>query len=224
MNLKSVYKQNQTFFLGYFFLLAIAIFVLVADSKKTAFLLLNPYHSDLLNYFFIGVTFIGDGFFSIIVCLVLLLFKKKFLSFMVFTSFATSGILTQVLKAFISEGRPAIFLKKSNYPYFIDHVTLHNFHSFPSGHTTSAFALVAILAFATKNKKYCLPLLALGALVGYSRIYLGQHFLLDVAVGSFIGVAFSIICWIYFQKYFNKIEPALSNDDEPLLLKEDMKK
>lgn len=214
MTLKSVYKQNQTFFLGYFFLLIIVIFLLATDTKKATFLLLNPYHSDFLNYFFIGVTFIGDGFFSIIICLILLLFKNRFLSFMIFVSFATSGIFAQVLKAFISEGRPAMFLKNSNYPYFIDHVTLHNFHSFPSGHTTSAFALVAILAFALKNKKYAIPLVALGAMVGYSRIYLGQHFLLDVTVGSFIGVIFSIICWILFQKYFNKIEPVLPNDDE----------
>ncbi|MEO8819293.1 MAG: phosphatase PAP2 family protein [Ginsengibacter sp.] len=223
MTLKSVYKQNQTFFLGYFFLLIIAIILLVIDTKKAAFLLLNPYHSDFLNYFFIGVTFIGDGFFSIIICIVALLFKKRFLSFMIFVSFATSGIFAQVLKAFIREGRPAMFLKNSNYPYFIDHVTLHNFHSFPSGHTTSAFALVAILAFALKNKKYAIPLVALGALVGYSRIYLGQHFLLDVTVGSFVGVIFSFFCWIVFQKYFNKIEPVLPNGEKPIVLKDEMK-
>lgn len=206
MTLKSVFKQNQTFFIGYFFLLAVAIILLIFDTKKEAFILLNPYHSVFLNYLFIGVTFLGTGFFSIIICLALALFKKTFLSFIVFVSFATSGIAAQLLKAFISEGRPAMVFKKSNYPYFIEHVTLHNFHSFPSGHTVTAFALASILAIAIKNKKYSIPLLLFGTLVGYSRIYLGQHFLLDVAVGSLIGILFSIICWIFLAK----MEPAFT--------------
>jgi len=208
MPLKFVYKQNQTFFLGYFFLLIIAIFLLTTDTKKAVFISLNPYHSDLLNYFFIGITYLGNGFFPIIICLILLLFKKPFLSFMVFATFATSGIAAQVLKAFIYEARPAMLLKNSDYPYFIDHVTLHNFHSFPSGHTATAFALATILAVAIKNKKFSIPLLLFGTLVGYSRIYLGQHFLPDVAVGSLIGVFFSILCWILF----NKMEPAFTKD------------
>jgi membrane-associated phospholipid phosphatase len=206
MTLKSVYKQNQSFFLGYFFLLIVASFVLLGDSKKAGFILLNPYHTNFLNYLFEGFTLIGDGIFSVVVCLALLLMKKRNLSFMVFVSFAISGIVAQVLKAFISEARPALFLKKGSYPYFIDHVTLHNFHSFPSGHSTSAFALVAIIAFAVKDKKYAIPLLALGALVGYSRIYLGQHFLQDVVAGSLIGVLFAIICWIGFAKVYEKLK------------------
>ncbi len=202
MTLQSVYKQNQSFFLGYFFLLVIVVFILLTNNKEAGFVLLNPYHSDFLNFVFEGITLLGDGFFSVAFCLALLLAKKRHLSFIVFVSFATSGIFAQVLKDFISEARPALFLQKTNYPYFIDHVTLHNFHSFPSGHSTSAFALVSIIAFAVKDKKYAIPLLMLGALVGYSRIYLGQHFLLDVSVGSFIGVLFSIICWVGFQKFY----------------------
>jgi len=124
---------------------------------------------------------------------------------MIFSSFAISGIVTQIFKLFISEARPGLFLAKTNYPYFIEHVTLHNFHSFPSGHSTSAFALVAILSFAIKNKNYSILFLIIGALVGYSRIYLGQHFITDVAIGSIIGVLFSIICWIWFEKYFKRI-------------------
>lgn len=167
---------------------------------------MNPYHTDFLNYVFEGFTLIGDGIFSVIVCLFLLLIKKRYLSFMVFISFATSGIVTQVLKAFISEARPALVFKKGSYPYFIDHVTLHNFHSFPSGHSTSAFALAAIMAFAVKDKKYSLLFLGLGSLVGYSRMYLGQHFLQDVVAGSLIGVFFSIICWIGFQSFYNDLK------------------
>ena len=215
MTLKSVYKQNQSFFLGYFSLLIVAVFVLLADSKKAGFILLNPYHTDFLNYFFEAVTLVGDGFFSVAVCLVLLIIKKRHLSFMIFASYATSGIVAQILKAFISEARPALFLKKGSYPYFIDHVTLHNFHSFPSGHSASAFALAAIIAFAIKDKRYSIPFLGIAALVGYSRIYLGQHFLHDVVAGSLIGVVFAIICWIGFAQFYERLNKKRRNHIGP---------
>lgn len=206
MTLKSVYKENKTFFFGYFFLLIVVVIVLITDSKRAVFILLNPYHSPFLNFVFEGVTLLGDGIFSVLFCIVLLFIKKRYLSFIVFLSFATSGIAAQVLKDFISEARPALFLKSTEYPYFIDNVTLHNFHSFPSGHSTSAFALVTIIAFAVKDKKYAIPLLALASLVAYSRIYLGQHFLLDVTAGSLLGVLFSVMCWIFFQKFYEDLK------------------
>lgn len=202
MALKSLFKQNRLFFFGYLILLIVAFFVWVLETKKGAFLFLNPFHSDFLNFVFIGITLIGDGFFSVALCIILFIMRRKYLAIIIFISFATSGIFAQILKYFISEARPALLLEKANYPYFIENVTLHNFHSFPSGHSASAFALFAVLSFAVEKKSYSILFLAFAALVGYSRIYLGQHFISDVAVGSFIGVAFSIISWLYLQRYF----------------------
>lgn len=208
MTLKSVFKQNQYFFFGYLLLLMISIFIWVFYSKPDGFILLNPYHTPFLDYVFMGLTILGDGIFSVVLAIILFFLKKRFVSLMVFTTFALSGIFAQILKMFISEARPGLFLAKTNYPYFIENVTLHNFHSFPSGHSTSVFALVAILSFSLENKKYSLLLLTVAALVGYSRIYLGQHFITDVAIGSIIGVLFSILCWIWFEKYFKRISAA----------------
>lgn len=205
MTIKSVYKENRSFFLTYFLILVIAFFIMFAHSKADGFVLINFYHTSFLDFAFEGITLLGDGFFSVAFCLVLLLVKKRYLSFMIFISFATSGIAAQVLKAFISEARPALLLERSNYPYFIENVTLHNYHSFPSGHSATIFALVSIIAFANRDKKYAIPLLLLGALVGYSRMYLGQHFMVDVTVGSLIGVIFSIISWMVFYSFYEKL-------------------
>jgi membrane-associated phospholipid phosphatase len=166
---------------------------------------MNPLHHNYLDFFFIPVTYLGDGLFVIALALILFFIKKKFLSLMIVSSYLLSGIIAQVLKYFIEEARPAYYLEKTNYPYFIDGVTLHNFHSFPSGHTASAFALAAVLSFFVKNKSYSLFFLIIAALVGYSRIYLGQHFMDDVLAGSAIGLLSSIICWIYFEKTFKKL-------------------
>ncbi len=205
MTLKTLYKQNKIFFIGYFLLVIIAIFVLIFYSKADGFILMNPWHPHPLNYFFIPFTYLGDGIFIIALSLILFFCKKRFLSLMIFSSYVLSGIIAQVLKYFIIEARPAVYLQKTNYPYFIDDVTLHNFHSFPSGHTASAFALAAVLSFSVKNKNHSMIFLIMAALVGYSRMYLGQHFMDDVLAGSVMGFISAIICWIYLEKYFKRI-------------------
>lgn len=161
---------------------------------------MNGYHQKGLTYFFIYATYLGDGFFCIAIGL-LLFYRKRFLSFMVLSSYAISGVVAQVLKYFVVEPRPAILLKDSSYQYFIEDVTLHNLHAFPSGHTASAFALAAVLSFAATNKNYSILFLSGAILVGYSRIYLAQHFLDDVFAGAVIGVITAILCQLFFEKY-----------------------
>ncbi len=201
MDLKSLYKNNRLFFLGSFLFVVVSIFILVVYTKEDGFYFLNGYHSGMLTYFFIYFTYLGDGFFCIALGILLFLFGRRFLSFMVLSSYAISGLIAQVLKYFIVEPRPAILLKETNYQYFIDDVTLHNLHAFPSGHTASAFALAAVLSFATKNKNYAIMFLAGAILVGYSRIYLAQHFMDDVLGGALIGIGSAIICHVFFEKY-----------------------
>ena len=215
MTIKSLFKENILFFAGYFLLLIFALFILLANSKEAGFVLLNPYHTKFLDYIFQGLTLLGDGFFSIAFCVVLLFVRKKYVSLLVFMSFASSGIAAQVLKYFITEARPAIFLEHSNYPYFIENVTLHNYHSFPSGHTATIFALISIVAFVSKNKLSAIPLLIIGALVGYSRMYLGQHFMVDVTIGSLTGILFAIICWILFYPFYQKMQQKKAGDFPP---------
>ncbi|MGN6339783.1 MAG: phosphatase PAP2 family protein [Ginsengibacter sp.] len=204
MTIKTLFKENTVFFAGYLLLLFFALFILFANSKAAGFVLLNPYHTRFLDFAFQGITLLGDGLFSIAFCVVLLLIRKKYVSLLVFISYASSGIAAQVLKYFISEPRPAIFLEHSNYHYFIENVTLHNYHSFPSGHSATIFALISIVAFASKNKLSAIPLLIIGALVGYSRMYLGQHFMVDVTIGSLTGILFAIISWILLYPFYQK--------------------
>ena len=205
MRVARLFKENRAFLIGCIVLIIIAACILLFYSKADGFYLFNPYHSRFLDFIFIYLTYLGDGLFVIAVGLLLYLFKKKFLSLMVLSSYAISGIIAQVLKYYILEARPAVFLKDSFYKYFIDGVTLHNFHAFPSGHTTSAFALAAILSFSLKDKKYSIIFLAVATLVGYSRIYLAQHFMDDVLAGALIGLLSAITCWIFLEKLFRRL-------------------
>ena len=174
-------------------------------NKTDGFYLLNTYHTNFLTTIFTRFTYFGDGLFCLATGILLFAFNKRFVSLMVLSSYAISGITVQVLKYFIIEPRPAVYLKDSSYQYFIEDVTLHNLHAFPSGHTASAFALAAVLSFAAKSKTYSILFLVAAILVGYSRIYLAQHFLTDVLAGAIIGVLSAIICWVFFEKLFTHL-------------------
>ena len=67
-------------------------------------------------------------------------------------------------------------------------------YAFPSGHTSSAFATATSLAIATKKWYVAVPAFAWSAGVGYSRIYLGQHYPSDVIMGAIVGTSSAIIC------------------------------
>ena len=205
MTLVSLFKTNRLFFFGFLLFFLACVFVLLSYSKADGFYLLNTYHSDFLTTLFIWFTYLGDGIFCVAAGVLLVIFKKRFLGLMVLSSYAISGIIAQVLKYFITEARPAVLLRDSSYQYFIDEVTLHNLYSFPSGHASSAFALAAVFSFAAENKNYSMAFLSAAILVGYSRIYLAQHFIDDVLAGAMIGLFSAIISWIFFEKLFNHI-------------------
>ena len=101
----------------------------------------------------------------------------------------------------VLHARPKQFFPPGYYPYFIKDVTGIGFASFPSGHTTSIFALVTLMAIFSRGQKIKIACLLCGVLVGYSRIYLGQHFLGDVLTGSCIGTITAVLVhWIFVKK------------------------
>jgi undecaprenyl-diphosphatase len=64
-------------------------------------------------------------------------------------------------------------------------------HSFPSGHTATAFAGATVLsAFAPR---YRLAFYALACLIGFSRLYNGVHYPTDVAAGAVLGTLVALV-------------------------------
>lgn len=113
-----------------------------------------------------------------------------------------ASIITQALKqtVFNEVVRPKKFFEGIQDLYFVPGVENHLYFSFPSGHATCAFSLYFALALLVKNKALELSLFFVALLVGYSRIYLSQHFFEDVYAGSLIGICITFIVYYLIQK------------------------
>ena len=132
------------------------------------------------------ITRLGDkGFLwiALTVVLIALAVKKKGLRRVAF-SCALALILSAVVCNIIL--KPAVMRVR---PYDLLEIEimverLHDF-SFPSGHTSAAFAFAA--AVWLNNRKYGIPAVALAVIMGLTRLYLCVHFPTDVIAGAVAG-------------------------------------
>lgn len=97
------------------------------------------------------------------------------------SSVVAAGIVTPTLKLIFGRARP----RKELGPYEFD--PFSGDYSFPSGHTTQAFAVASVIA--AESDALVVDLLAYGVAVsvGAARIYHDAHFLSDVLAGAAIG-------------------------------------
>ena len=220
MILKRILELPFYFGVLLFLLLCAAAFN-IYFSKLDGFMILNSIHNTWLDTFFKFFTNLGDGLFCLLIVVLLFVFGKKKESVTILIAYITSGLAAQILKRLFHMPRPKVFFEQIafHYPHFVEGVRMSGTNSFPSGHTTSAFALATVIALVYKKRRISLGLIAFAVLVSYSRIYLAQHFLQDVIFGAVTGIIFALVSYdqIYDQKlwslfklkkYRNEIAPA----------------
>ncbi len=170
-------------------------------------MLINRFHFKILDYFFILFTNLGNGLFLIIVMVFLFIRKKIGWSLQIGISFLVSGFIVQILKHIIHSPRPKLFFGSAAIHY-INGITGTGLSSFPSGHTTSIFALTTLFCIYFQDRKSGIFFILIAALTGFSRIYLSQHFPVDVLAGSFAGVLVSVLVYSFIPlKIFEKRTP-----------------
>jgi membrane-associated phospholipid phosphatase len=173
-------------------------------GKYPFFLLLNGNGGSWLDNIFLAWTFLGDGWMWVIVVLLTAYLQRKKL-LLVLCCIAVSTLLAQGGKhlLFPDELRPAADPRELPAIHTVPGVELHTSQSFPSGHTSAAFTIFLLACYLIPHRS-TLPvgfILALG--VGYSRIYLSQHFPVDVAAGMVVG-SLTIVISIYLESIFPK--------------------
>lgn len=106
-----------------------------------------------------------------------------------FVALITSHLVVRMIKKLIPRQRP--YLIVSNTRTFPNPL---KDYSFPSGHTTSSFAIA--MTFSLFSSSLAIVLFPLAFIVGLSRIYLGLHYPTDVMIGAFIGSVTALIVFI----------------------------
>ena len=196
---------------GYYFFYAFLILgmvILQSCDKGDVLLWINHNHSFFYDIFFKYFTYLGDG---IIFGLVLIYFliSNYFYAAVITLVILIQTLIVQGLKRFLfaDEVRPQMFFDNFNDLHQVNGVDIHAYNSFPSGHTATAFAIAVVLSLYFKNKLVTTIGIFAAILVGISRIYLLQHFFIDVYIGSIIG--FMVSCIAYYalsnSSYCNKI-------------------
>lgn len=68
-------------------------------------------------------------------------------------------------------------------------------YSFPSGHSTAAFATATAMSLSYKKWYVTVPSYLYAGFVGYSRMRLGVHYPSDVLGGAIIGIGAGFLTW-----------------------------
>jgi undecaprenyl-diphosphatase len=108
------------------------------------------------------------------------------------SSVTFSSLISLVLKYVIDRPRPFVAYE------FLEKLSAGGSPSFPSGHTTEAFAFAIALCFVYSKWYTIIPSLLWATLVGYSRMSLGVHYPSDVLAGAIIGIASAYLCFRVF--------------------------
>lgn len=213
-----MYKRTLPYILAYSALLVVMLILLAMYPKGELHILLNGWHTPTVDAFFKTFTVLAEWPLYAL-ALLLIIKRKMWWVAMYAASEGVSAIVVTTLKHIFRMPRPLVFFEDhiADFLPVVEGVKLHRGLSFPSGHTATffIFATVTVILLAHKAKDArsadgCgrtvgavagiqVMLFLLAALGGYSRIYLSQHFLMDVCVGSMIGFSVPLALYPLFK-------------------------
>lgn len=220
--MKPFLKHNGVYLFVYLAVLAVLGYILLHHGKVQIHLVINAWVGNpFWDNFFKYITHIGDGVLAFAVIFALLFVSVRKSAY-ILVSYLAAAVISSVLKYMIY---PNTFRPHSTFGYFIHDVKLvevegvemASIRSFPSGHALSSFALFFCLMFMTKNQALKALFFLLAFVSSFSRLYLSQHWLIDVYVGSIIGVGFSLLFYFVF---YNTPRFANLNTTLPKLIAE----
>ena len=177
--------------------------LLLLFAKEVLFLELNSLNTAVGDLLFPYITCLGEGYFSVLLVLFFLFYRYS-LAMISAISFLLTGAIVQLLKHLVFSDvlRPLKHFEGLADIHTVAGVSMHSFFSFPSGHSAGAFSLFFMISLVLSEKRKFLGviLLLLAVLTGYSRIYLGQHFPVDVYAGSIIGVGCTWLAYWFISR------------------------
>jgi membrane-associated phospholipid phosphatase len=105
---------------------------------------------------------------------------------------ALAGVVGTVIKRAVPRARPSV---KSELHWGGSRFST-KYHAFPSGHVGASTAFFGVLIFA--RRRIGLACLPIPILIGFSRMYLGAHYLSDVVCAAVLGFVCAAVVWRFF--------------------------
>jgi membrane-associated phospholipid phosphatase len=205
----TVFRHTQVFWFGFCLYVLAGGFLLLGYQKGAFELLVNQYHVVWADIFFKYFTWVGDGIFYVAVAAGLFFYRRR-VGILLLLSYAITGLAVQLLKIFVfaEMQRPKAFFGDTVVLRFVEGVEMHTHNSFPSGHTVSAFSLACVLVLWLKSPLWSIICLLCAVLVGFSRVYLLQHFFLDTYCGAILGTWLTALIFYLFTRKFPLSSPV----------------
>ena len=156
-----------------------------------------------------GLSYMGEaGACWILIGIILLFFRRtRAAGACLLTALALGYLVGDIcIKNFVARHRP--FMINTGVDLAVHAPTSH---SFPSGHSTAAFASATSLIIMLRDKKWIgFSALALAVLIAFSRLYNYVHFPSDVLFGMLLGTVCGLVVALIFKK--TGLEKRLSGD------------
>ncbi|MDO6737815.1 phosphatase PAP2 family protein [Wenyingzhuangia sp. 2_MG-2023] len=181
--------------------------------KGEVVLMMNRIHSPFWNLVFTKLSSIGNAL-SIFFFLAIVLwkFELKYLYFFVL-AFLLESLIIVLSKNLIFKGapRPYLFFEAQgilDQVDFVEGIKINKRKSFPSGHTAYSFCMATFFALKVNKVRFSIFLSVFAAFVGMSRMYLVQHFFMDVFTGAVVGISMTCVAYLLVFKtekeWYNK--------------------
>lgn len=102
-------------------------------------------------------------------------------------------ISSSLIKPWVARFRPT---HDPEIMFMVRHITGRGgLYGFVSSHAANTFAVATFLSLVFRHMPTTVSLLVWASIVGYSRIYLGVHFPLDVLFGALLGVVIGVLIY-----------------------------
>ena len=199
--MKKIIWDNRYYIILFLLFVLVGGIILLYTEKGDVVRWVNQRHNIIASYFFYYGTYFGAELVPVI-CLIFLFIRIKYF-FVLGAANLLASIIVRFLKriVFSTYPRPSKFFEElGEIVNVVDGVSLHSNFSFPSGHSASGFALFFAIALCIKNKKlWAVILFFFSIAVAFSRVYLVQHFFMDIYAGAIIAFIVTLLVYFYFD-------------------------
>ena len=204
-------KQRAVFYWTFGIIIAVVAIVAAFYFDTAVVVFMTSHQSPAMRDFMRNVSRFGDWPEHFLVGLAFLAIawwrgNKKwtriFLCMLIALSIA--GLAGRAVKIITTRARPSV--KAEQVWWNTAQRWSSKYHSFPSGHVDASIGFFGVLFLA--KRRIGVAFLVIPLLIGFSRLYLGAHWLSDVVCAAVLGILSALLTWRFFLSRFGEPEPA----------------